>query len=83
MLKVSFEKPSIPIADSVKHIFERRRRKSKKEPEQKWTHKERLLILGLLVATIGLSAYLWYTSGTAPNLDFSFFSFNETIVIEK
>lgn len=83
MLKITFEKPTIPIADSVKHIFQKRRGSAKKAPDKKWTYKERFIVGALLAATVGLSFYFWYTSEQAPKFDFGFFSFNNTVVIKK
>lgn len=87
MLKVTFEKPKIGIAQEVQNLFKKEGGRKKKEVQKPWTYKERLAVSAILVITIFLGIYFWYRGqGKLPN----FPSFNlggvglgETIILEK
>lgn len=82
MLKITFERPKIPIAESVQHIFEKKRRKKAKE-EIKWGYKERVIVAVLLAVTVGLSLYFWYKSGDFPGFKIKIPIFTEKVVLER
>lgn len=82
MLKITFERPKIPIADSVQHIFEKRRHRKAKE-KVKWGYKERVIVAVLLAVTAGLSLYFWYKSGDFPGFNIKIPLFTQKVVLEK
>ena len=86
MLKVTFEKPKIGIAQEVQNLFKKEGGRKKKEVQKPWTYKERLAVGVILVATLILGVYFWYKGqGSLPQLQFNFggIGFGETIILEK
>lgn len=65
-----------------------KRERRKKEPEKPWTLKDRLIVGGVLGATILLAVYFWFRGngqvpdGTWLQLNFSWPSFEEKIILE-
>lgn len=86
MLKVTFEKPKIGIAQEVQNLFKKEGGRKKKEVQKPWTYKERLVVIAILLATLVLGLYFWYKGqGRLPNFQFNMggFGLGETIILEK
>jgi len=71
-----------------------RDKKARKEPKKPWGKKERILILAAVLATFGLSAFLYYYSSQdievpkfadikLPNISVPNYFGEETIIIRK
>ncbi|MEK7521193.1 MAG: hypothetical protein AAB599_00095 [Patescibacteria group bacterium] len=60
-----------------------RRERKKKEPEKPWTLKDRLIVVGVLLATVLLAGYFWFKGNNKlPEIKFQAPSFEEKIILE-
>ncbi|MDO8503915.1 MAG: hypothetical protein Q7S60_04485 [bacterium] len=87
MLKVTFEKPKIGIAQEVQNLFKKETGRKKKEVQKPWTYKERLVVAAILFVTLGLGLYFWYKGQGRlpqfPSFNLGGIGFGETIILEK
>jgi len=88
-LKVSFQKPSF-VDEEVKNLMRKPPKFKKDDLPQPWSHKERLLVVIILVITILGSIYFYYSGQgktpefnfSAPSFNFGGFGINQTITVE-